>query len=116
MGIIKALVDDQIDVGPVDGYFHLLLERYLPEVAEKLRTIAVSDLAPMPPFVASSGISVEDLEKLRHAAGQAHLTPAARKIMADLAISRFVLPEAGFYETTEKWSEEAVANGYTDPA
>ena len=36
--------------------------------------------------------------------------------MADLAIARFVLPEAGFYETTEQWSEEAIANGYTDPA
>ncbi len=116
MGIIKAVLDDEIDVGPVDGYFHLLLQRYLPDLAAKLRTIAVSDLAPMPPFVASSGITAGDLEKLRHSAAQAHLTPAARKVMADLAIARFVLPEAGFYETTEKWSEEAIANGYTDPA
>ena len=116
MGIIKALLDDEIDVGPVDGYFHLLLKRHRPELAAELRTIAVSDPAPMPPFVASSGISQDPLDRLRQAAVQAHRTPAARKIMDDLSVKRFVLPEAEFYETTERWSREAMAKGYAEPA
>lgn len=116
IGIINALLDDEIDVGPVDGYFYLLLERHRPEFAAKVRTIAVSEPAPMPPFVASSEISASDLERLRHSAIQAHLSPAAREVMADLAISRFVLPELDFYGTTETWSQEAIANGYGKPA
>lgn len=116
MGIINALLGDEIDVGPVDGYFRLLLELYRPELAAELRTIAVTDLAPMPPFVASSGISADDLTKLRRSAAEAHLETSARAIMADLAIRRFVLPEDGFYEATEKWDREAVANGYVEPA
>ncbi len=116
MGTINALLEDEIDVGPVDGYFHLLLDRHRSELAARLRAIAVSDLAPMPPFVASGGISADDLEKLRHSAVQAHRMPAAREVMVDLAISRLVLPEAGFYETTENWSEEAIAYGYMVPA
>ena len=116
MGIINALLDGEIDVGPVDGYFHLLLERHRPELAAELRTIAVTDLAPIPPFVASTGVSDNDVEKLRRAALQAHLTPGARRIMDDLAIRRFALPEVGCYEATENWSREAVANGYAQPA
>lgn len=116
IGIINALLDDEIDVGPVDGYFHLLLQRHRPELAEKIRTLAVSDPAPMPPFVASGGISAGDLQKLQDAALRAHLAPAAREIMTELAISRFVLPETGFYEGTEAWSREAVAKGYEQPA
>ena len=116
MGIIDALLDDEIDLGPVDGYFHLLLERYRPEVAGKLRAIAITDVAPMPPFVASSGISANDLEKLRHSAAEAHLAASARRIMADLAIKKFVLPEDEFYETTEEWSKRAIAGGYAKPA
>lgn len=116
IGIINALLDDEIDVGPVDGYFYLLLERHRPELASKVRTIALSEPAPMPPFVASSEILAGDLEKLRQSAVRAHLTPAAKAVMADLAISRFVLPEIGFYETTETWSQQAIANGYGKPA
>lgn len=116
MGIVRALLDDEIDVGPVDGYFHMLLKRHSPDLAAKLRTVAVSEPAPIPPFVASCDISEHDLEKLRRAAAGIHLNPAARKIMEGLAIKRFVLPEPGFYETTERWSREAVANGYTEPA
>ncbi len=116
MGIIGALLDDEIDVGPVDGYFHLLLKRHRPELAAELRTIAVSDPAPMPPFVASSGVSPDELERLRQSAAQVHRTPAARKIMDDLGVRRFDLPEAEFYETTERWSREAVAEGYAEPA
>ena len=116
VGIINALLEDEIDVGPVDGYFHLLLDRHRPELASKIRTIAVSDPAPMPPFVASSGISAENLERLRNAAVQAHLAPSARKVMEDLCIRRFVLPESGFYEATETWSREAIASGYEQPA
>ena len=116
MGIIEALLDDEIDVGPVDGYFHLLLERHQPDIAARLRTIAVSDVAPIPPFVASHGILEHELERLRHSAVQVHLMPAAKKVMDDLLIGKFVLPEAGVYETTEKWSREAIAKGYVEPA
>ena len=98
MGIVDALIGDEIDVGPVDGYFHLLLKRHRPEIAARVRTIGVSDLAPIP--------------RLRHSAVQIHLKPAARRIMDDLAIERFVLPEPGFYEATERWSREAIASGY----
>ena len=115
MGIIEALLDDEIDVGPVDGYFHLLLKRHRPAFAAELRTIAVSDLAPMPPFVASSGISQDELDRLRKSAAQVHRTPAARKIMDDLSIKRFVLPEDEFYRTTEEWSRDAIAEGYAEP-
>lgn len=116
MGIVHALLDDEIDVGPVDGYFHLLLQSHRPELASELRTVAVTDLAPIPPFVASAGISDNDLDELRGSAERAHLTPAGRRIMDDLLISRFEVPEVGSYETTEKWSREATANGYRAPA
>ena len=116
IGIINALLESEIDVGPVDGYFHLLLRRHRPELASEIRTIAVSDPAPMPPFVASSAISASDLESLRNSAVQAHLAPAAGKVMEALCIRRFVVPETGFYEATEAWSREAVAQGYEQPS
>ena len=116
IGIINALLENEIDVGPVDGYFHLLLQRHRPELASKMRTVAVSDPAPMPPFVASSAISASDLESLRSSAVRAHLAPAAGKVMEELCIRRFIVPETGFYEATEAWSREAIAQGYEQPA
>ena len=116
IGIIRALLDNEIDVGPVDGYFYLLLERHRPELVANLRIIAVSDPAPIPPFVASREISAGDLERLQCSAARAHLVPAAKENMVDLAISRFVLPEVSFYETAEIWSREAIASGYQKPA
>ena len=116
MGIIHAILDDEIDVGPVDGYFHLLLQSHRPELASELRTVAVTDLAPIPPFVASATISDNDLSELRGSAERAHLTPVGRRIMDDLLISRFEVPEVGSYETTETWNLEATANGYRAPA
>lgn len=115
VGIINALLEDEIDIGPIDGYFHLLLQRHRPELASKIRTIAVSEPAPMPPFVASGGVSAGDLERLRDAALRAHLAPPAGKMMEELRIARFVLPEPGFYEATEAWSREAIASGYERP-
>ena len=115
MGIVRAVIENEIDVGPVDGYFHLLLARHRPKLAARLRTIAVTDVAPMPPFVASGRISDDELGRLRESAAHAHLVPAARKIMENLAIERFVLPEIGFYETAEDWCREAIENGYRKP-
>ncbi len=92
-----------------------LFGRWIGWTAE-LRTIAVSDLAPMPPFVASSGVPQDELERLRQSAAQAHRTPDARRIMDDLGVRRFVRPEDEFYRTTERRSREAMAEGYAEPA
>ena len=51
-GVIDALVDGRIDVGPLDSYCHDLLKRNQPEYARQVRTIASTDPTPIPMFVA----------------------------------------------------------------
>ena len=49
-GIIQALADGRIDVGPLDGYVHDLIRNTDPDFAAKARIVKVTEPTPMPPL------------------------------------------------------------------
>ena len=61
-GIIKALAEGEIDVGPLDGYVFDLIRAGDPAFAAQVRVVATTDPTPMPPLVATAPLSREQID------------------------------------------------------
>ncbi len=100
-GIVKALVEGRIDVGPLDGYVWDLIRAGDPAFAAQVRLVASTDPTPMPPLV-STGLSPEQVEKTRTAFLKLHEQPELGAVLKTLLIERFVVPELSVYDETKR--------------
>ncbi|MDB5631594.1 MAG: transporter substrate-binding protein, partial [Tardiphaga sp.] len=50
--VIEALLADEIDIGPLDGFALDLVRRHAPALAARLRIVATTDAAPIPLLIA----------------------------------------------------------------
>ena len=103
-GVIKALTEGRIDVGPLDGYVFDLIRSGDPEFAAQVRVIAVSDPTPMPPLVATAdlGSKLQPLREAFLAVNRENSLDDARKT---LLIDHFVVPELRVYDETKRRAE-----------
>ena len=105
VGAITAVTEDLADLAPVDAYAFALLCKYRPELTDKVRVIARTDVRPMPFLVAVPPRS----EALAAAFRTAHEDPTLAAIMAGLLLDRFVEPDAEAYEVLPKERAAALA-------
>jgi ABC-type phosphate/phosphonate transport system substrate-binding protein len=97
-GVIDALADGRIDVGPLDSYSHDLLKHYHPVLAARVRTIASTPMRPIPPLVATAAIGADALARLRDALlGTPHASELAAA-MARLQLAGFAVPDPSDYD------------------
>jgi ABC-type phosphate/phosphonate transport system substrate-binding protein len=66
-GVIKAIVEGKIDVGPLDGYAHELLRHFEPAFADQVRIVASTDPTSMPCIVGSPPLGASEVAQLRAA-------------------------------------------------
>ena len=97
-GIIKAIVEDRIDVGPLDGYVHDLIRHTEPEYAAQVRVIATTDPTPMPAIIATASLPEGDVARLREAFRASIRAPELVAERAALLLADFVVPDATVYE------------------
>src|SRR3954469_5179976 len=90
-GVVKALAEGRIDVGPLDGYVFDLIRAGDPAFAAQVRVIALTDPTPMPPLVATAPLKKIEIEKLRKAFLRAHEEPSLP--LKTILVERFVVPE-----------------------
>ena len=103
LGAMSAVIDGAADVAPIDSYAYCLLQKYRPELAGGVRSIARTLPTPIPPLVASMPPPVASgrgpgLERLQGAFLEAHRIAAIAPLMAALLLDRFVRPEPGSYD------------------
>lgn len=114
--ILDDVLSGAIDIGPLDGYWHMLIAAYKPELTTEIRVLASTDVAPMPAFVAAKGADPNVVERLRKAFASAHqqawFAPLARRLL----ITGFQPMDHADYATTLTWDREAKAAGYPLPA
>jgi ABC-type phosphate/phosphonate transport system substrate-binding protein len=96
-GVIRALDAGTIDVGPLDSYVHDLLRRNDPAFAAKVRVIASTAPAPIPPLVATARLSLFDLQKLRAALNDTEGAPELASIRETLLLRGFAVPDESDY-------------------
>lgn len=113
--VIDALLTGEIDIGPLDSYFHDLLLVAEPQTAARLRIVETTAPRPMPLLVASDGVGEAVVMRLRAALLAAHQDEEGRAILARLRLSGFagVAPEA--YRVLVDEADAADSAGYLQP-
>jgi ABC-type phosphate/phosphonate transport system substrate-binding protein len=95
--VAEAVLEGRIEVGPLDGFVLALWRRYAPELADRLRTVATTRPAPIPPLVAAPGIPKETVERLSAAFRAIGKRP-------ELLIDDFIVPSARDYDVLRQWT------------
>jgi ABC-type phosphate/phosphonate transport system substrate-binding protein len=100
-GIVKALADGRIDVGPLDGYVWDLIRAGEPAFAAQVRIVASTDPTPMPPLIATAPLKKDEIERLRGAFRKVHEERSLDEARKNLLVERFVVPKLGVYDETK---------------
>ena len=97
-GVIEAQAAGRIDVGPLDSYYHDLLRRNEPALAQQVRIVASTDAMPIPPLVATAALSPDELARLRDALRAAVDSPQLADVTERLLLAGFAVPDPADYE------------------
>jgi ABC-type phosphate/phosphonate transport system substrate-binding protein len=114
--ILDSVREGRIDIGPLDAYWHLLIERHAPQLTAGTRVLTSTEVTPIPAFVASADTSADEVERLRAAFRNA----ASRDWFAPLGdlllLEGFENVTEARYATLLEWDQAAKAAGYGLPA
>ncbi len=113
--VIDALLADEIDIGPLDSYFHDLLLAAEPHTASRLRIVETTAPRPMPLLVASGVVGEAVIARLRAALIEAHQDGEGRAILARLRLSGFAAVEPQGYRVLVEEGDAADSAGYLQP-
>ena len=114
-GILDAVIDGRIDIGPLDSYWHALIRHHRPDLVSRIRVLASTDLAPLPAFVASRETPAGLVAALKHSFAGAAARPWFPPLAEALCLTGFEPVDHGTFATTLRWAEEAEAAGYPVP-
>jgi ABC-type phosphate/phosphonate transport system substrate-binding protein len=113
--VINAVLEDRIDVGPLDSYVHDLLRRHEPETAAKLRIVDSTAMTPIPLLVASSAADRDAVMRLRTVLLSCHAAPELAATLDTLLLRCFVAVDAAEYAMLVAWASEADEGGVPRP-
>lgn len=115
-GVLDAVLDGTIDVGPLDAYWHLLIRRADHSRLDGIRVIASTATAPMPAFVAAEGADAATIAALRAALVEAAARPWFAELAQPLCLDGFAAVDQAAFVQTLSWDTEARVAGYDRPA
>ncbi|WNJ89997.1 phosphate/phosphite/phosphonate ABC transporter substrate-binding protein [Bosea sp. 685] len=113
--VIEAVLDDRIDIGPLDSYFHDLLKRHEPGTAARLRVVATTQATPMPLLAASNGIDPASVAALRGALLGLGAASAAEPVLAELCLTGFATVALDDYRPLLAQAAVLDKSGYGEP-
>ena len=113
--ILDAVLAGEIDVGPLDAFWHALIARHRPELLRDIRVVASTALAPIPAFVASPALGGAAIGGLRSAFYGAAGRPWFASLAECLLIRGFVPVSPADFAPTLAWDRAALAAGYGEP-
>jgi len=114
--VIEAVLESRIDVGPLDSYVHDLLKKHDPDLTGRLRTIATTAAAPIPPLIAAPSCDDAVVARLRDALVESGRRPELAKLRDTLLLKGFAAVEPRAYSVTIERERAAVTAGYPMPA
>jgi ABC-type phosphate/phosphonate transport system substrate-binding protein len=113
--VVEAVLADEIDVGPLDGYALDLMLRHEPNLAKEIRIVATTDTAPIPFLVASRECPDEVVTSLQGALLQFGEASACAGLRDRLCLQGFAPVVIDDYEVMLRWDAQARAAGYARP-
>jgi ABC-type phosphate/phosphonate transport system substrate-binding protein len=114
--VIDALLNDEIDVGPLDSFAHDLIRRHDPALAARFRALASTDAAPIPLLIASPSCPDDVVGRLRSSLLAFGADDKCAALRDKLCLSGFAAVTPSVYQTTIAWDREAIEAGYPMPA
>lgn len=114
--VLDAVRAGEIDIGPLDAYWHLLIARHQPALVEGIRVLAATDTATLPALVAAAGTPPSTVAGLRAALLDAASRPWFAPLGEELLIEGFAAVGPADYALTLERDREARAAGYPLPA
>jgi ABC-type phosphate/phosphonate transport system substrate-binding protein len=114
--VLDAVRAGEIDVGPLDAYWHLLIARHQPALVEGIRVLAATDTATLPALVAAAGTPPATVDALRAALLDAASRPWFAPSAEELLIEGFAAVGPADYALTLARDCEARAADYPFPA
>lgn len=109
-GVIQALLDGRIDVGPLDSFSHDLIRHTEPDIARSIRVIATTAPTAMPPFVCTDASATdEELQRLRAAFLAVHEEPSLADARATILLQRFEPMAPADYALTRQRHDAVLA-------
>ena len=97
-GVIEALVRGDIDIGPLDSYYHDLLRHNDPAFAAQVRVLSSTHARPIPPLVATAPLTDDTLTRLRGALAEVATETSLAPLRARLLLADFDFPEPERYD------------------
>ncbi len=101
-GIIRAIAEQRIDVGPLDGYVHDLIRHTEPDFAKHVRIIERTEPTPMPAIVATAPLDGGAVGRLQAAFAAAIDAAELSADRVQVLLSRFEFPSADVFDTLEE--------------
>ncbi|TNC06436.1 phosphate/phosphite/phosphonate ABC transporter substrate-binding protein [Methylobacterium terricola] len=114
-GVVAALLDGRIDVGPLDSYAFDLMRAQAGDPAHRLRRVATTDPAPIPLLVASPDCPADTVAALRRGVLAASTAADLASVRARLLLKGFVPVDEPAYAQLAAWDDEALSAGYDQP-
>lgn len=114
--ILDSVREGRIDVGPVDGYWHMLIARHAPQPTAGIRVLTSTEVTAMPPFVAASRAPTDMVGRLRAAFTAAAMQTWFTPLGDLLLIEGFAEVDAASFATLLEWDRAAEAAGFEVPA
>ena len=113
--VTESLLSGEIDVGPLDSYYHELLRRFEPQTASRLRTVESTAPTPMPLLVASATADARSVDRLRRTLLDCAMDAGMAGVLAELRLTGFTAPHPDAYRVLLDQAAEAEAQGYPAP-
>ena len=114
--VLDAVRDGDIDVGPLDAFWHMLIRRYRPDLTAGVRAVESTATAPMPAFVAAPAMPSAAIEALRAAFVSAASRPWFAPLADALLIDGFAPATRESFAQTMLWHDAALREDYAEPA
>ncbi len=115
-GILDEVIAGRIDVGPLDAYWHMLMQKYAADLTDRVRVIDVTATAPMPAFVASPTLPADAAQRLVAAFATAHAQAWFAPFRQTLLIDGFAAVTPEVFTSTLDRDRAARSAGYLYPA
>jgi ABC-type phosphate/phosphonate transport system substrate-binding protein len=110
-GVIQALADGRIDVGPLDSYVFDLIRATDPAFAAQVKIIATTDPTPMPPVTCSASVPPDVVSALREAFAASMAEPGLREALQTLCIAGFIVPDPASFGLQDRRATRVEAAG-----
>jgi ABC-type phosphate/phosphonate transport system substrate-binding protein len=114
--VLDSVRERQIDIGPLDSYWHALIERHSPMLTRDIRVLDATEAVPLPAFVAAENAPAAMVGALRSAFLQAATRPWFAGLSDILLLDGFAGVESQRYAKLLDWDREALQAGYAEPS